>query len=327
MVSYCSSCGAEIKKGHKFCLNCGADLQSSSSSFEEQVAQTPTVSAPIPAQQPMPQQTYSQTQGYIPFEPRKSNKKLIAAILAIVIVVVVVLILVVFLFGKNAGTGDFVGTWTMDSMEVNGQSMPVPGGVTVRFNSDGTYEATSGGSAQTGTWEIKDGKFYTSSGSNSPFSSYSWSYQFSDGGNTLTMSCSVSSENESYNVNYVFKKSSSSSNSNGGTSHELDDDLVGSWTLTSMIYNGQSTPLSDITIDFNSDGTYESVRYTYTNETGTWYVSNGKLFFQVSSGYSMFYAPTGMDYQLSNGGNTLTFGYSTSYNGQTYSMSYVFERS
>jgi len=329
MVSYCSSCGAEVKEGYKFCLNCGADLQLGSSSFEEQAAQTPTVNAPIQSQQPIPQQTYGQTQGYVPIQRKKSNIKLIAAIIAIIVVVVVVLVLVFVLFGKNASNpSDFVGTWTLDSMEMNGQTTPIPGVVTWKINSDGTYEATYSGSTQPGTWEIKNGKFRdTSSSSNSPFGNYSWSYQFSDGGNTLTMSCSVSSQEGNYNVNYVFKKSSSSSNSDGGTSNELDYDLVGSWTLTSMVINGQSTPMSDITVVFNSDGAYESIYYN-TNEAGTWHVSNGKLFFQASSGYSMFYSSTtGMDYQLSNGGNTLTFGYSTSLGDQTYSMSYVFERS
>jgi len=321
MVSHCPNCGAEMEEGYKFCLNCGAEIQSNSGSFEEQAAQTPAVNTPVPVQQPV----YSQTQDYVPIHPRKSNKKLIVAIVAIIaVVIVLVLILVLFVFNNNSS--DFVGTWTLDSMAVNGTSMPVPGGVTIKFNSDGTYEATSGGSTQTGKWEVKDGKFYDASSNttNSPFSSYGWSYQFSGGGNTLTMSCFA--QTEDYTVEYVFKKSSSSSNSDGGNLHELDNGLIGNWNATSAIYNGSSIPGVDIAIDFNSDGTYNLVYYSYANENGTWYVSGGKLYLRVSSGYSVLSYNMGMDYQLSNGGNTLTFGYSMSLGSETITISYVFER-
>lgn len=333
MMNYCPDCGAEIKEGYKFCLNCGANLQLDSR-FEEQVAQTPAVNAPVPVQQPIPQQTYGQTQGYAPFQPRKSNTKLIAGVIAIIVAIVVVLVLVLILFGKNASTNnagsitsnDFVGTWTMDTVIMNGNITPVPGETIFIFNSDGTYEVDAYGNITTGTWSVSNGKLYTpNSDASSP---PSMDYQFSSDKNTLTLSYSMNVGDEVYQMSFILKKSSSSSNSNGGTSHELDNGLVGSWTLTSMVINGQITPMSDITVDFNSDGTYKSTQYTYTNETGTWHTSTGKLFFQVSSGYSMFYSSTtGMDYQLSNGGNTLTFGYSTSYSGQIYSMSYVFEKS
>lgn len=320
-MGYCPKCGYEVKEGHRFCFNCGTEIQTASDSFQEQVAQTPTANAPVPVQQPV----YNQTQEYAVVQPKKSNIKLIAAILAVVAIVIVVLVLVVFLFGKGSSNpSDFVGTWTLDSMQVNGSGISIPSGITITFNSDGTYQSTSVGSTQSGEWEIKDGKLSdSSSNSNSPFNTYSWSYQFSDGGNTLTMSCFASTEN--YTVQYVFKKSSSSNN-NGGTSHELDDGLVGNWNITSVSYNEQSTSSSGTTIDFNSDGTYTLVYSSYSTENGTWYVSGGKLYLQASSGYSMLSSSMAMDYSLSNGGNTLTFGYSISYGDDTYTVEYIFEK-
>jgi hypothetical protein len=234
---------------------------------------------------------------------------------------------------SNGGTSfesdnDFVGTWALDSVEMDGNITPAPSEMTFTFNSDGTYEVTAFGSPDTGTWSVSTGKLYTQTPDSDPSAPPSMDYQFSSDKNTLTLSYSMTVGDQSIQMSLILKKGSSSSNNNGGTSNELDYDLVGNWTLNSMIINEQSTPLSDITIDFNSDGTYESTQYNYATETGTWHVSNGNLFFQASSGYGMFYSyTTGMDYQLSNGGDTLTFGYSTSYGTETYSMSYVFERS
>jgi len=334
MVSYCPNCGSEAKEGYMFCINCGANLQFDSR-FEEQATRTPVVNTPAQMQQPIPQQPYYQTQGYVPFQPRKSNKKLIAGIIAIIVAVVIIVAIVFILFDKNTNnnnnnSSDFFGTWRLDSAVLNGNITPAPVEMTFTFNSDGTYEVTAFGSPDTtGTWSASNGKLYTPNSNTSV--PPSMDYQFSNDKNTLTLSYSMDVGDQTYQMSLILKRTSSSSNSNGGNSNKLDEELdanlVGNWILSSMIINGQSTPLSDITIDFNSDGTYNSAESTYANETGTWHTTNGKLFFQVSSGYSMFYAPTGMDYQLTNDGDTLTLGYSTSYNDQTYSMSYIFERS
>ena len=316
MAKYCSNCGAELAHESKFCTSCGAN-------FEEKTVET--TQTEYQTQQP------SQPPVYTPMgqPPRKSNKKLMAVVAILVVAIVVIAAVVLILFvGGGGSSGNFVGTWRLDSAVLNGNITPAPVEMTFTFNSDGTYEVTAFGSPDTaGTWSASNGKLYTpnSNASTPP----SMDYQFSNDKNTLTLSYSMNVGDQVYQMSLILKRVSSSSNSNSGNSHQLDEGLVGNWTLSSMVINGQNTPLNDITIDFNSDGTYKSTEYTYTNETGTWHVSNEKLFFQTSSGGSIIFysSTTGMNYQLTDGENTLTFGYSTSYNDQTYSMNYVFERS
>lgn len=182
MASYCPSCGAEVKKGNKFCLSCGADLRLGSS-FEEQVAQTPVVNASIPAQQPVLQQQYSQTQGYMPMQPKKSNMKLIIAIIAIIVVIAVIAVVLFVVLGVGSDSSKFVGTWNIASS--GGSSIPT--GATMTFESNGDLKTGYSGVQTTiGKWSVEGGKIcltITTAGTGKQCASYS----FSNGGNTLTI--------------------------------------------------------------------------------------------------------------------------------------------
>jgi hypothetical protein len=170
MVGYCPNCGVEVNEGHKFCLNCGAEL--GSSTFDEQVAQTPTV-APVPTQQP-----YGQTQGYMPMQPKKSNMKIIIALIAIIVVVVVVILAVFFLLGGGADSR-FVGEW---------EYTITPGySLDMKFNSDGSvaigYNDEYGGTL--GEWEVEGDQLCVSGEGGQDRSCMK--YTFSNNGNTLTL--------------------------------------------------------------------------------------------------------------------------------------------
>lgn len=193
MAKYCPSCGAEVKEGFKFCLNCGATLQpeATASTFEEQVAQpseqafstqTPPVAPVPPPQQPMPQQTYA------PMQPKKTNIKLIGGIIGIVVAIVVV-ILVVFLFLGGGGAEQFIGTWNVETTGLGAN-------IQWTFKDDGTLEQTydygyGTPSTTTTTWKVENNKLYIgdTSGMDLPIDT-GMSYAFSDGGNKLTLSYS-----------------------------------------------------------------------------------------------------------------------------------------
>lgn len=180
MPNFCSSCGTKIEDGMKFCQNCGAQIQTkeTTSTFEEQVAQSQEQSIPIqisPPPIPKKQQQMGQTQAYSPMQPKKSNMKVIGVIIAFIAVLVVVLIIVfIFLEGTD---GRFVGRW-----EQEGSSGYAS--VVWNFQSDGnlniiTETIYSGINTVTTSWNVKGNQICT------PFC---YNYHFSDNGNTLTLS-------------------------------------------------------------------------------------------------------------------------------------------
>ena len=322
MGRFCPSCGTEAKEGDKFCLSCGASLDVSGG--QGQVAQVPPAPAAAPVPPPaVPPPVQPQ---YAPMPSKKPNMKLIGILIGVIIAVVVIVVVLFFILG---GSNDFVGRWTVDSMSMNGQDMGDLG-AWIEFKSDGTYSSgSSTGSTETGTWEVRNSKLYIDSGgSTSSYSDEGVDYSFSNGGNTLTLTYTYTDSGTSSSMRIVMSKSSSSSSDSSDdssdTSSDIDPDLVGTWTSVSVVYTGESTDFTDATLDFNSDGTYELDYYDNT-ETGTWGVSNSKLVAQADDGYSYLFYYSDMDYSLSDGGNTLTFGYSYTYE-ETYSVDYIFEK-
>ena len=179
MGKYCPGCGSEIKEGSKFCQNCGAQIQieTISSTFEDQVAQPPRQQVPVqtppPSLVPPPQQQTGQTQAYAPMPPKKSNNKLIATIVAIVVVVVIIGI-IYFLFLGSGSDSRFVGEWEQES-----------GYITVPwiFKSDGSFEFMG----IEGNWRVSGDQLCIETVWEEISGEMCYDYVFSDNGNTLTL--------------------------------------------------------------------------------------------------------------------------------------------
>jgi len=327
MVNYCSNCGYEIKVGDKFCLNCGKKVQ----------IESPQINA---QQQPINQQIYGQTQGYTPVKPKKSNMKIIGAVIGIIVVLIIVLLLVFFVFGKNNNNqniSNFTGKWTVDSIVANGQNMDTSG-VSIEFKSDGTFITSSSGNIESGTWEVKNGKLrIISSSQNSDlnFIPGGMNYQFSNNSNTLTVSYSGSYQGVTYSINMVMSKSSSSLDSDSDSEpknpgipeipSEIDSNLIGTWTAKELESDGEIMEITDSIIIFNSNGTYE-LNFYGTEEIGLWGVKTGKVIAKADTDYSMlFYSD--MEYQLSNNKTTLTLSYTFDSDTEPFIIIYTFEKS
>jgi hypothetical protein len=137
----CPKCGAEVKEGFKFCLGCGAQIQTGTS-------QVPPVTKPAPQTQqttPPPAQQPSQ-QMYAAVPPKKSNTKLIIGVVAAIIaIVVVVIVVVLFIGGGTVGDSALVGTWSYED--------PTMGSFAYTFNSDNSVDITMGeATMEVGTW-------------------------------------------------------------------------------------------------------------------------------------------------------------------------------
>jgi len=171
MAKECPSCKAEVKEGHKFCLGCGAQLQTDAPAQPQQPTQPPA----------MRQQTYTQPQPVAPMQPKKTNMKLIGGIIAIIVIVVVVA-LVAFMFIGGGSDSRFVGTWAYEEPTL-GMS------IVYKFNGDGSLEAGSDlGTIRIGTWSVSGNQLcmnidVASYGSGEQCGSYS----FSTDGSELTL--------------------------------------------------------------------------------------------------------------------------------------------
>jgi TM2 domain-containing membrane protein YozV len=187
MHNFCSSCGAKIKGDYKFCLNCGAQIKTKTgpSSFEDQVAQPPKqkppAKTPRPAPVPPPQQQTGQTQAYAPTQPKKSNTKLIAGIIAIVVVVVIIVIILFLLSGdvlENIMGGSdsrFVGEWEQRSEYIT---------ISWTFNSDGSFEIMG----IEGTWRVSGDKICMEADYWGEYAGeMCYGFKFSNNDNTLTL--------------------------------------------------------------------------------------------------------------------------------------------
>ena len=202
MSKYCPFCGIELKKGAKFCQNCGNKIQvekktteftqaplKSSSSSAQQPSPTPTTPEPVTPQpvtpQPITPQPVTQQPGAAPMQPKKTKTGLIIGIVAIVAVVVVLLIVILlFVGGGGIFGGDeakFCGDWEYD---FGGYST-----VDFTFHKNNTYKFTSGYIIETGTWEVKNSKLVIESDMIGPgFMSGNYNYEFSNNDNTVVLS-------------------------------------------------------------------------------------------------------------------------------------------
>lgn len=157
MAEYCPECKAEVKRGAKFCLSCGAKLEGKSSKIGE-----PASTEPIPEQHVQPQaDIIGQLLG-------KSKAKIIGAVLLIVVVVVAAVLSGVL----QDDASKFIGAWE-----------DIRYGGTVTFYEDGTahFSSESGGFFGTGysvtyNWKIVDSKLVLLTG----YASTSLVYEFSD---------------------------------------------------------------------------------------------------------------------------------------------------
>ncbi len=345
MVKYCPNCGAILADDAKFCAGCGFKMQvnnPTTTTYNQTPVQQQT--QPINYYQPPVQQYPPAQQQYTPYPmnpPKKSNKKAFAAIAAVAVVTIVVLALLFFIVlagGDDTNNGDkkntgvsttFIGTWGMESMKIDG--MDYSGGydnVILTFKSEGTYTFTSSSDSSSGTWETKNGKFYSTS-SDSDISSFGYypggmNYVFSNGDNTLTLSYSVTYSGETHSMEIILKKTSSGNNGDGGGDGDGDSDdgdLLGSWELTSIYPPSDSTGdqiwtfYSNETVKMVSTYTYEWDTETQTSTSILWasyQLTNGQLCLEfLDDGYDSF--DMCYDFELSGSGNSFTVQYLTEF--------------
>ena len=173
MSKYCPKCGAEVTEGVKFCGSCGAKFEGEPWTIPE-----PMPVAPIPPPPPQPQyvQPPPQPQGYAPMPPKKSNAKLIVAVVCVVLF---------FVLGGSGGA--LVGTW---ENEVGGMT------TRMKLNGDNSVEMSieMGGQstpfAKVGTWKEEGGQLClttTSSEMGVSEGTQCYDYELSNGSNTLTL--------------------------------------------------------------------------------------------------------------------------------------------
>jgi len=158
----CPKCGAEVKKGFKFCLACGAPIQAGANQAS-------------PAANPASQQMYT------PVPPKKSNTKLIFGLIAIIAIVVIVIAIALVLMG-GSGASQFEGTWDVQSMGIDTGQWTFYGNGTMTYTYDFGYGEPS---VTWSTWRVENNKFYL--GPEMDFIEMGYNYEFSNGGNTLIL--------------------------------------------------------------------------------------------------------------------------------------------
>ena len=152
MPNNCPSCGAKVKEEFKFCLSCGAPLQTGGAvdtqNFESQVVPPPSQPQQSTPPSPPTGQAYGQTQTYAPMQPKKSSSKLIGGIIGIIIVVVVIAVVLFMVMGGGTDSR-FVATWQIEGGDIDF-------GTTMVLQGNGDWEIGFGGSSmKIGTWNIQ----------------------------------------------------------------------------------------------------------------------------------------------------------------------------
>jgi hypothetical protein len=182
MPKFCGNCGAEVKKGYKFCLSCGKEINAITA---KSTTQPQTIQTQPSQTQPTPPPVVPQL-GYAPTPPKKTNTKLLLGIIiALIAIVIVIVVVIIFVDGGGGilegSDSDFIGTW-----ETNIGDFWTYQWI---FNADKTLEyGLQGYTAEVGTWEVVNGKLHfkiTVIGSD--LSSQDYDYEFSNGGNTLEL--------------------------------------------------------------------------------------------------------------------------------------------
>ena len=193
MANFCPKCGSSLSEGAKFCASCGSQFQA-----EPHVAPEPMPAAPPPTQpvQPMPPPPPGPPQaagqppmsGYAAPPPKKSSGKIIGAVVAVIVIVVVIVIAFFLLTGGLPGTGggasQVAGTW---EFSLYGTTFGI------RLDADGSFYADESGTGsyeRIGTWSINDDQLCFEGTSLGISSGECYSYQLSNGGNTLSFTVS-----------------------------------------------------------------------------------------------------------------------------------------
>jgi len=187
MSKYCPKCGAEVTEGVKFCGSCGAKFEGEPWTIPEPM---PAAPIPPPPQQPQYVQPPPQPQGYATMPPKKSNAKLIGALIAVIVAVIIIAV-VVFLFLGGADSR-FVGTWEYEDPDT---------GMTFsyKFNGDGSLDVISGSdSLEIGKWSVSGDELCFELSQDNLWASSEQTnqcvkYSFSDGGTKLTLTSDISS--------------------------------------------------------------------------------------------------------------------------------------
>lgn len=337
MVKFCKMCGTPLQEGVKFCPKCGATI--GQAAFQQPPVQpqqpmyqpqTNTYQQPMAPQQPY----YGQTQSYVPM-PKKSNKKIFAAIIAVIIIVVLIIaIFFVFVIGNNKNDSSdeskIIGTWEIDSIyemsDLYGKKdMPIPSGFKMIFKSNGDLTISPVGSPTLeGTWELKNGKLCIMSKDYGAPANCS-DYSLSPDGSSLTITTPSTEETwdgQIYSVtSYTVLKKVTSSNGDDADDEEDNDvndytieDILGSWEMAEDPSSGSSY---DQIWTFYSNGSMKmDYIYTYsvydgTNETSTYTTwANYELKNnQLCLNYTEYSFETCYDFEITNNGNTLTTTY------------------
>ena len=307
MVKYCPRCGAQAEETDKFCLKCGYKLQIEKSA---QLSQKPairdqkTVQATYP-QQPISQQTYVPSKGYIPPKTRKSYNKVIGALAGIIVIIVVLVVLFLFVF--NGTNNQFNGTWQVSSMKIDGIETSV-GSASITFNSDGTLISDSSGFISTGTWEVKNNKLYITSSDSDPssFDDLGFDYSFSES-NTLILTYTglIPEEDDLTHTIRIVLVTEILNNDNKNNTQNGDGEalkFIGTW-------NYEYTGYGNINIIIKNDNSLGVGYSGITYEFGTWSLNNSEICLTTTE--DIFETGSEMtaqcfNYYFSNGDTTLT---------------------
>ena len=168
MPDYCPSCGSKVEKEHKFCLGCGAQLQSEEQQIPIQPQKQPTI----------------QGSNISSMQPKKSNKILFISLIAIIALVIIVVLVVLLFTGGGVIDNRFVGEWE----QYDGEFITIDW----NFKNDGSLEIMS---MDLATWNVKGNQlcidtneFWDQYMPEETFDEVCYDFEFSDSGNTLTLS-------------------------------------------------------------------------------------------------------------------------------------------
>jgi len=181
MPIFCSTCGIKVDDGYKFCLSCGAQLQTEENT---EPIKSEEKDITIPSQKPISIEGYTQ-----PSQPIKSKKFLFITLIAIIAIIIIVAVVLIFITG---GVIDhrFVGEWGISDSDFETFNW--------YFESDGSLKITGlGADIDFATWNVKGSKLCLKMKENEIMGEYipegfldevCYDFEFSDGGNTVSLS-------------------------------------------------------------------------------------------------------------------------------------------
>jgi hypothetical protein len=168
MSNFCPSCGTKVEEGNKFCLKCGAQLQTEEASKPENGPNEPIQQVP-PTQ-------------------KKSNKNLLIVLVAIIAIIIVIVLIIMFTGGGIDNR--FVGEW-----EISSEGVEMFYWI---FNSDGSLTMTVAGfDMDIASWSVRGNQLCLNMIENNLWGDYlpegsegeiCYDFIFSNGDNTVSLS-------------------------------------------------------------------------------------------------------------------------------------------